>query len=164
MTANNHFRCSFTRRFALQVFIECCVSSQCSCSVFQICIMDSCVQALDTFNTAVVSWIYYAMFTSHTILSAIMFKVHKTVLPLCRVMLRWFRSPLKHFCCFRTGPVRVLATLSLFSVDLLLCFLVEECPESFHVQVRPPSTVARHIIHLKSSHSNAVDCSLIVWT
>lgn len=33
-------------------------------------------QALDTFNTAVVSPIYYAMFTSLTILaSAIMFKV-----------------------------------------------------------------------------------------
>lgn len=35
------------------------------------------VQALDTFNTAVVSPIYYVMFTSLTILaSAIMFKVH----------------------------------------------------------------------------------------
>lgn len=34
------------------------------------------IQALDTFNTAVVSPIYYAMFTSLTILaSAIMFKV-----------------------------------------------------------------------------------------
>lgn len=35
-----------------------------------------CLQALDTFNTAVVSPIYYVMFTSFTILaSVIMFKV-----------------------------------------------------------------------------------------
>jgi len=35
-----------------------------------------CTQALDTFNTAVVSPIYYTMFTSLTILaSVIMFKV-----------------------------------------------------------------------------------------
>lgn len=36
-----------------------------------------CMQALDTFNTAVVSPIYYVMFTSLTILaSVIMFKVN----------------------------------------------------------------------------------------
>lgn len=38
--------------------------------------VDSWMQALDTFNTAVVSPIYYVMFTSLTILaSVIMFKV-----------------------------------------------------------------------------------------
>lgn len=38
------------------------------------------LQALDTFNTAVVSPIYYVMFTSFTILaSVIMFKVPKLI-------------------------------------------------------------------------------------
>lgn len=36
----------------------------------------TCLQALDTFNTAVVSPVYYVMFTSFTIIaSVIMFKV-----------------------------------------------------------------------------------------
>lgn len=46
-------------------------------------IIDICgfCQALDTFNTAIVSPIYYAMFTSFTILaSAIMFKVYMIAL------------------------------------------------------------------------------------
>lgn len=54
-------------------------------------ITDSCgfCQALDTFNTAIVSPIYYAMFTSLTILaSAIMFKVYMITLPCYNVALK----------------------------------------------------------------------------
>lgn len=47
------------------------------------------LQALDTFNTAVVSPIYYVMFTSLTILaSVIMFKVLSPTDPL--LMLYWY--------------------------------------------------------------------------
>lgn len=51
--------------------------------------MDTCgfFQALDTFNTTVVSPIHYAMFTSLTIFaSAIMFKVFKPVQLYCPVV------------------------------------------------------------------------------
>ena len=60
-----------------------------------------CRQALDTFNTAVVSPIYYALFTSFTILaSAIMFKV-------CSLP-AWYITSLWH---------------SMWKVALLLCSL-----------------------------------------
>lgn len=83
-------------------------------------------QALDTFNTAVVSPIYYAMFTSLTIVaSAIMFKVFVVidVLQFCRVSY-FFVKTLTTLCYSRIGLVRVLVALSLFSVDLLQCFRV----------------------------------------
>lgn len=48
---------------------------------------DSWMQALDTFNTAVVSPIYYVMFTSLTILaSVIMFKVTPLTSVCCKVL------------------------------------------------------------------------------
>ena len=84
----------------------------------------SLTQALDTFNAAVVSPIYFALFTSLTIFaSAIMFKV--SLIPklelfafsICDFVVTYLFIYL--FPVFvRIGLVRVQATLFLHSVDL----------------------------------------------
>ena len=90
-------------------------------------------QALDTFNTAVVSPIYYAMFTTLTIFaSAIMFKVHRNVstgelIPFY-LLLIW--TILLSFCRIGMDKMQVVSCrkfvdLSLYSQELVCCILQE---------------------------------------
>lgn len=75
-------------------------------------------QALDTFDTAVVSPIHYAMFTSFTIFaSVIMFKVF--LLEFKQNLFGVSESLIYNTCCMiRIGLARVLAALHQNSVDL----------------------------------------------
>lgn len=76
---------SNVRQIIIYPFVLCSELAELSPCVW----LSGILQALDTFNTAIVSPIYYAMFTSFTILaSAIMFKVsssHMVLRMICHV-------------------------------------------------------------------------------
>ena len=85
------------------------------------------LQALDTFNTAIVSPIYYVMFTSLTILaSVIMFKVisrHKMYMERCMWIVALVHESSQCFLFLnRTGIGKMALKLSQRCVDLLQYF------------------------------------------
>ncbi|XP_057793472.1 probable magnesium transporter NIPA6 isoform X4 [Salvia miltiorrhiza] len=108
-----------------------------SCIITQLIYLN---KALDTFNTAVVSPIYYAMFTSLTIfVSAIMFK-------------DWAGESASDIVSVLCGFITVLSgTMVLHGTRE-----PEKLPSAGNA-----STVARHFIHFTCSHNNAATWSCL---
>lgn len=101
------------------------------CYIHVLDMVESWMQALDTFNTAVVSPIYYVMFTSLTILaSVIMFKVICSEAHLCSsnimfsLKLSFLWMLLDAFIIYTTSKMHFLLKVASLSP---VCFIVISC-------------------------------------